>query len=70
MVEQLVEQTSDDNSVLPVMKSERLLDMALTRLKYKEEEVLKEEVLPVMKSERLLEMALTRLKQMEEEVAK
>ena len=68
LVEQLLEQTSDDNSVLPVMKSERLLEMALTRLKHKEEEVLEEEVLPVMKSERLLEMALTRLKQMEEEV--
>merc|ERR1712223_2213942 len=70
LVEQLLEHTSDDNSVLPVMKSERLLEMALTRLKHKEEEVLEEEILPVMKSERLLEMALTRLKQMEDEVAK
>jgi len=68
LVEQLLEKTSDDNSVLPVMKSERLLEMALTRLKHKEEEVLEEEILPVMKSERLLEMALTRLKQMEDEV--
>merc|ERR1712223_1614565 len=68
LVEQLLEKPSDDNSVLPVMKSERLLEMVLTRLKHKEEEVLEEEVLPVMKSERLLEMALTRLKQMEDEV--
>merc|ERR1712083_399145 len=39
LVEQLLEQTSDDNSVLPVMKSEKLLEMALTRLKQMEEEL-------------------------------
>merc|ERR1711936_1327444 len=41
LVEQLLEQTSDDNSVLPVMKSEKLLEMALTRLKQMEEELSK-----------------------------
>ena len=39
LVEQLLEQTSEDNSVQSVMMSEKLLEMALTRLKQMEGEV-------------------------------
>merc|ERR1712183_405222 len=41
LVEQLLEQTSDDNSVQSVMMSEKLLEMALTRLKEMEGEMSK-----------------------------
>ena len=41
LVEQLLDQTSEDNSVESVVMSEKLLEMALTRLKQMEEEVSK-----------------------------
>merc|ERR1711990_1156334 len=41
LVEQLLEQTSEDNSVQSVMMSEKLLEMALTRLKEMEGEMSK-----------------------------